>query len=299
MNNLFAVINTIHRPVDLVSRALRSALNQSPAFQGIYLIDQNPVPLDLPQELMSEERLVHLHAEVPSVSKARNQALNLKWEGWLVFCDDDGYLAADYTEKLIQEINRNPGTSIFAGTILRDDTGAFYSHRHQVGGNLNHFMSTKLLMGSNFCVKTETFFRLKGFDERFGAGAGWGSGEETDFAWKAYFSGVPMKFSTDLRVFHPKPYSATFSANCKKAFNYGRGKGALVGKWLIEERQPKVLFELSEMLALPTARVFVKVISFQLKEAAYLICSIAGRIKGVFEFWVRGLRSSCTTKPNG
>ena len=82
-------------------------------------------------------------------------------------------------------------------------------------------------MGSNFVIKTSTFEKLGRFDESFGVGSYWGSSEETDFCWKAFFNKVPMEFFSELKVFHVPPFNESIKKGFVKSFNYGIGKGRI------------------------------------------------------------------------
>ena len=135
-------------------------------------------------------------------------------------------------------------------------------------------------MGSNFVVRTETFRRLGGFDEKFGAGAYWGSGEETDFAWKAHFAHVPMAYRPELVVHHVRPYAGSLADSCRKGFRYGVGKGALVSKWLLERRRLVVLMEMLEMLFIPVVQIVADFLRGRWRNLPVYPCVLAGRVLG-------------------
>ena len=221
----------------LVDRCLKAALAQSPAPSEVLLIDQNPDPIELSPEVESAPNFRRLRIGDKGMSVARNSLRVADDVEWLIFCDDDGYFGEGYTGALLEILRLHPGVEVVAGSIARDDGGGFYSPRQAMGGDINTFRCTKLLMGANFACRRETFCRLGGFDERFGAGSFWGSGEDTDFAWKAYFAGTPMLYCPELQVFHLRPYASDFVDNVAKAFRYGRGKGALVAKWLFGKKK--------------------------------------------------------------
>jgi GT2 family glycosyltransferase len=247
----------------------------------VILIDQNKVPLKLSSELESHELLDVQRVDTTSVSKARNNAkISLSVE-WIIFCDDDGYMDENYSEILSEVIHNNKNTEIFAGSIIRDDNLKFYSPRHAIGGDINKFRNTKLLMGSNFTIKRSTFIRLGMFDENFGTGSFWGSGEESDFAWKAYFKKVPMLYCPELRVLHIKPYEGNTREANQKAFSYGVGKGALITKWLIKNRKIIVLYELLEMFIVPLIKMFQGSIKLDKKLFLTSIYSLKGRCYGL------------------
>jgi hypothetical protein len=280
------VINSYKRPLELVERAIRSGLRQKPPPSQLILIDQNQEKLTLSPELAKNPRLVHQMCLESCVSRARNTLVVPEGVEWIFFCDDDGFAHPDYSDRMQKILAKNRNLKILAGSILRDDTLQPYSLRHAKGGSLAQFYNSKNLMGSNFCVRAETFDQLGRFSDDFGAGGYWGSGEETDFCWKAYFATipVPMEYFPELIVYHVKPYNNTMRANIKKAFTYGKGKGALVAKWLIFERKLPVFYELIEMLLLPWFHLVRMILKGNAHEAAIPFASLAGRIYGIFAY---------------
>ena len=285
------VTNSYGRELALVERSLKYSLSQKPSPQKIIFIDQNENKLELSGKISHHTLLQHLHIPKRSVSAARN-SLSISPEiEWIIFCDDDGYLMEGYAEKFIETVKRHPEIEIMAGSVVRDDNGEFYTSRHRMGGELNKFRYTKLLMGSNFVCKAKVFKKLNGFDERLGAGAFWGSGEETDFAWKAHFARVPMRYCPELKVFHVKPYASTFSNNMKKAFFYGRGKGALVAKWILEEKKLKPLYEMLEMALVPLGQMLKAVLMLRPEELAIYFTVLLARLWGFVLFAAKFLFS--------
>jgi GT2 family glycosyltransferase len=131
-------------------------------------------------------------------------------------------------------------------------------------------------MGSNLVVKKSTFEKLGRFDEQFGAGSYWGSSEETDFAWKAYFQKAPMEYFPELVVYHIRPYAEALWPSMKKAFRYGKGKGALVVKWL-KKGEPIVLLEFGEMFLIPWIQFLRGLLTFQFSLIPINLWAMIGR----------------------
>ena len=219
-----------------------------------------------------------------SVSAARNTLVIPQNTGWIFFCDDDGYPCGDYSEKLENIINHNPSLDILAGSIVREDNNEFYTLRHRSGGSLKKFKNTKNLMGSNFAIKAKVFNELGRFDENFGAGSRWGSSEETDFCWKAYFAGKNMEYFPELIVYHVPPFNESIKTGFHKAFKYGVGKGALVSKWLFKKKEIKVLYELFEMTTVPFIQSLRGFITFKFGLIATNFAALIGRYYGMLKY---------------
>ena len=138
-----------------------------------------------------------------------------------------------------------------------------------------------MLMGSNFVVRRSVFEELGKFDERFGAGSFWGSGEETDFCWKAYFAKKEMEFFKELIVYHVPPFQESVKTGFRKSFNYGVGKGALVWKWLFREHKVVVVYELLEMFIIPFILMLRALLTFKFSVVTNNFAAIAGRLTGL------------------
>lgn len=278
--NYIAAVNTINRNKNLVERCLQSLLSQDIKPQKVILIDQNDEELDLSKSILLNPIFTRVKVKFKSVSSARNSLQIPENTEWIFFCDDDGYACENYSKVLNDLILNNPKIEIFAGSIIREDTQDFYSLRHKKGGSLSKFRNTKNLMGSNFVVKASTFERLQRFDENFGAGSYWGSSEETDFCWKAFFQKVPMEFYPELKVYHVPPFNESIKIGFKKSFLYGIGKGALVYKWLVKNKKPVVLYEFIEMIILPFTISILGLIKLKPQLAITSFASLVGRLYG-------------------
>jgi hypothetical protein len=277
------VTNTIKRPLSLVERSLRGSLGQKIKPRKVILIDQNPIPVELPEDILSNPLFERQKAECGSVSAARNSLKIPPDVKWIFFCDDDGYPNPGYSDTLLYLIYKHPELDILVGNILRADTTANYTLRQKKGGSLKKFRNTKLLMGSNFVVRSAVFDELGRFDENFGAGSHWGSGEETDFCWKAFFAHKRMEFFKELVVFHVPPFQETLKTGFPKSFKYGVGKGALVWKWLIHKRKVIVLYELIEMFTVPFLLMLRGAFTLKVPIITSNIAAIAGRITGLIK----------------
>jgi GT2 family glycosyltransferase len=284
--NYISVTNTINRNPILVERCLQALLSQKKKPLKVFLIDQNENEIILSNQIIDNPIFQRNKVKFKSVSSARNSILIPSGVEWIFFCDDDGYACEDYSEILDNLIVKNPKIEIFAGSIIREDTLEFYSLRHKKGGSLTKFRNTKNLMGSNFVVKVSTFDKLHRFDENFGAGSYWGSSEETDFCWNAFFNNVPMDFFPELKVYHVPPFNESIKKGFNKSFRYGVGKGALVYKWLIKKGKFVVIYELGEMFILPFLLSLLGLIKLKPQLVATNFAAFAGRFYGFVKAFI-------------
>lgn len=278
------IINTIDRDTQMVERSLRSFLNQNPPPNRLYLIDQNSTPITLSNDLNLNPRLIRMNHRVPSVGLARNFIPESEDTPWLVFCDDDGFLANDYMEQFKLTLDNNPNLELIAGPYINETDGKYYSIRHSMPAKLSSAFGSKLMLGSNFCIRATTYNKIGRYDGRFGPGSKWPSSDETDLVWRAISQKVKMKYVPTLKVFHPPAFSGTTLKSTKKAYWYGIGKGALVAKWIFERPSWLGYWELIEMNIIPLLNIFRGALSLNLKQIPIQIASIFGRYKGFMDF---------------
>jgi GT2 family glycosyltransferase len=283
--NIIIVTNSYNRDISLVERNLTHSLYHATNLKNVIFIDQNKKALELQEKIKNHPKLIHYHILKKGVSEARNNFEIPKGTDWIIFCDDDGYIDKNYINVFKAQLEKDPSLEIIAGSIIRDDNFDFYSPRHKLGGDLNKFRFTKLLMGSNFAVRASVFKALQGFDERFGTGSYLGSGEETDFAWKAYFHGKKMLYCPEMKVYHIKPYAGTYQESKAKAFHYGIGKGALVSKWMIQHKKLVVMYELIEMFIVPMLKSLFFILTFRFEDMMIQISAMKGRLIGLIRFF--------------
>ena len=81
-------------------------------------------------------------------------------------------------------------------------------------------------MSIGIFAKTNNSIR---FDEELGAGAKWGSGEESDYILQLLNKNYKIKFYRRILVYHPYNNEVS-NLQVKKSYRYGQGYGALINK---------------------------------------------------------------------
>jgi len=281
------VVNSYGREPRFVERAVASFLRQKHPPEHIHFIDQNDVPLKLDSRLKGETRFSHHHRPDKVGARARNTARVLAPTGWIVFCDDDGYWTEDYSEQLKKLLEAHRPWQLIAGAVIDETTGGHYSLRHQIGGRLDTFLGSKLFPGANFAIRAETFARIGGYDARFGPGTFWPSSEEADLCWRVITSGAPAVYAPQLRILHPPLHETDSRKAAQKAYAYGRGKGALVAKWIFERRHLFGFLELAEMSVVPFVNMLRGVLRGDFGQLRIQVAMLRGRYRGLWEFLTR------------
>lgn len=253
----------------MVKRCLDSVLNQTFVPLEIIIVDQN----DHPQlEGFKSLQVKYVHYPDRRISSARNQGAHHAKAEWLWFLDDDAFSSKNFLANFEKIIKKNLYLDVIAGSILIENTNAYYSVRHSIGGSLSSLTGSKLLMGGNFLIRKKVFQELGAFDEYFGIGSTIPSSEDTDLVWRAIFNHKIMSYESSLAVYHPAPQEMSK----EKAYAYAIGKGALVRKWIFKKFSKIIWYELFEMLIVPLIKTLKSPKNFTLNFSIF-----RGRLKGL------------------
>ena len=111
-------------------------------------------------------------------------------------------------KKFTNLIATRPDLEIIAGSIIRDDNKKYYSPRHQIGGSLENFSNTKLLMAqtSRYAQKLlegcEVLMKI--LSRRL-----WEAAKKLTSHGRRICKSQ-MAYYPDLIVYHIKPYAGPF-----------------------------------------------------------------------------------------
>lgn len=170
------------------------------------------------------------------LSSARNAGLREARGRLLVFTDDDCIMDGQFLVDLMRRIGSRRGPHFIGGrvtlsdqadlpfTIKDDPVDRIYTVSSHPGG---------FLQGCNFVLSRETVALLGEFDTRFGVGAMFRAGEDTDYIIRGHLAGVPIKYVSDMQVAHRhgrKLRSEVETLN----HSYAYANGALYAKYITE-----------------------------------------------------------------
>jgi GT2 family glycosyltransferase len=174
----------------------------------------------------------YLHLDRRGLSRARNAALQLATTPWLYFPDDDCTVASDVLAQIAEVLTRAPGASFVAARGLTPagvPIMAGMDERERPLRSPSESLAT--VMSAGLFASRALFDRCGFFDERFGVGAEWPSGEESDLLFRAFASGLTGVYAPHAHVVHPDPFTVLDPAGqLRRARLYGRGWGALFAK---------------------------------------------------------------------
>lgn len=228
----------------------------------------------------------------PGKARATNHALRAAHGGILAFTDDDCRLYSEYVNDLLRHDAADTEPVLRGGRIeLGDPTDLpltikttperirwnrrMNSARHQpITGQIN---------GCNMTMRRALVERLGPFDERFGPGSTIGSGEDSDYLFRAYLAYFSLEYVPDMTVLHFHGRKS-FAEGRKLLRSYLISNGAEYVKhgWkhpnLCRPFYWDIKNALRELLAGGTSTTSIPYFSHRDKVA----CSIRGAIKYLF-----------------
>src|SRR5438105_2042497 len=222
-----AIIGTKDRPRELAV-CLASLAALRPPLREVIVLDQGSGP---PAEPPAGRSVTVLQAERSGLSYARNQGLMRAKAVWVFFPDDGCTVATDALERAAEALQSFSGAAFLCGRVLPPEAA-----KSEKSETLPRALSTpeevlRVGMSAGLFVKRDLLERLHGFDERFGVGSRYPSGEESELLFRALDQGVRGVYAPAIRIFHANPFTLLDpAAQERRAFEYGRGWGALFAK---------------------------------------------------------------------
>ncbi len=246
------IIGTLNRKNEL-EWCLDSLFNQMYKDFEIIIIDQSIG--DETEKFVKEindRRIIYKHVKFQGLSKARNEAIRLSSGDYVCLIDDDAYYMDDYLEKLSKYYLNNKNIIISGYMWDAKRKKEFINYK-----NLPNDRELTVRQIIRYCPSPVITFpinvikRIGGFDEKFGVGAQYGAGEETDFLLRAYWCGYKILHYKNIKAEHPHS-KASFSINNttvqRKTYNYSYGIGAMYKKQICLKHAVCVSIPLAEQL---------------------------------------------------
>ena len=217
------LIATLNR-YELLKKCIDSLLEETYSNFEIIIVDQTPTNSNSELNLPVDERIKYYHIEKKGLSHARNVGIIKATGDYICLIDDDGEYERTYLEKAKNIIDsRNP--TILGGQIVDPITNSEKWGKNErvirYKDAFNCFCSPGMIIEAKF---------QKGhlYDESFGVGSKYGSGEETDIVLSALSEGKLVFYSPSIITKHPADMLS--SVNQKKIESYAFGYGALCRK---------------------------------------------------------------------
>jgi GT2 family glycosyltransferase len=169
------------------------------------------------------------------LSASRNQALTLASQPAVAFTDDDCVPDAGWIGAIHAALAADPGLAAVTGRVL--PLGDERPGTHVVSPRYSAEAQTyrgrtapwSVGTGGNFAARVGWLERVRGFDERLGAGSPGRAAEDAELLYRLLLAGAVIRYDPSSVVFHERQSSAQRLASRR---GYGHGIGAFCTLYL-------------------------------------------------------------------
>ena len=224
-----AVVATLDRP-EWLTACLVSLAAADPPYREVLVVDQSVG--EAQRAIADAHGARYLHLDRRGLSLARNAGIAASVSEWIHFPDDDCTVAPDLLAAVADGLQRQPGAGFLCAHIEipggRPIMVGMDDCERTIAKPID---ALRTAMSPGLFVRRALLERLGGFDERFGVGARFPSGEESDLLFRALVAGTTGRYLPKARVFHPDQMAIRDAeARRRRAHAYGKGWGALFAK---------------------------------------------------------------------
>ncbi len=179
---------------------------------------------------LKNKRIIYKNIKKNNLSVAKNIGLKLANSNHITFLDDDVLINKNYFLYCMEFYKKKKCDLMFSKIIQKKSLKPLSKNMGNNDIKIN-------FLNSNCCLSSSMWIFLKNqnktfFDERFGLGAMYGSGEETDYIFNHLKKNKLVYYSSKSSIYHPDEFSdqKNLSAVKDKFYSYGVGQGALYKK---------------------------------------------------------------------
>ena len=176
----------------------------------------------------------------PGKARALNRALAASRGDVLAFTDDDCRLDPEHINALLRHDAEDSGLVLRGGRIelgdpsdlpLTINTKTTRERWSRAMNSARHDALTGIINSCNMTMRRALIERIGAFDEDFGPGSRVGSGDDTEYIYRAYTAGIPIEYVPDMTVYH---HHGRKTADAARSLwtRYATGNGALFAKYL-------------------------------------------------------------------
>jgi glycosyltransferase involved in cell wall biosynthesis len=229
------------------------------------------------ENIFKDKRIKQINIYKKSLSYAKNVGLKSSKYKIITFIDDDVLINNNYLLSGAKIVLKNKNISLLFGSIYTKDKQKF---------SLNLLNKDSLIDYSNFltCIASSMWInnqkyilKKKFFDNNFGLGSKYGSGEETDYVLNALLENRKILFTPNLKVFHP-----TDIKSFNEYMKYALGNGAIYKKFLKRNLLFFKIFIKSILISMVLI-MFYGLILNERKSGKY-IAFLLGRVSGFIKY---------------
>jgi glycosyltransferase involved in cell wall biosynthesis len=208
MGIVSALVCTRGRPGSLL-RAVRSLLASDGAHFELLVIDQSDGP-ESEQALaaLADPRLRYVRSRARGKGAALNEGLRLVRGDIVALTDDDCEAPPGWAEGMARALEAQPAAAIAFCNVTAEPhdrkagyVPAFERRRDRLVRSIGASLG-ELGLGAGMAVRRAAVVAIGGFDEAFGPGARFGSGDDWDISHRMLLSGWHVYQTAQLSILH-------------------------------------------------------------------------------------------------
>jgi glycosyltransferase involved in cell wall biosynthesis/GT2 family glycosyltransferase len=276
---LSVVVCTRNRP-QLLSRCLEALAAQTGDFE-VVVVDQSDAPGLIP----GDHCFHHLPHQERGLAAGRNAGVRAASGNVIAFLDDDAVPGFSYIRTLKKTFEEDAELAAAAGRILTLEDGRPYARVHDDRPRPIDRSDWLPFLGGNFAIRRSVINQIGPFDERFGAGRRWASGEETDYFFRMQYRNYRVAYVPALVIHHPKEAVDGAAPELRrKLFAYGRGQGAMMARHLLDFANYRMIATLIWSVTKPSLRTMQYALNLKRDRALLHAAIVLGKCTGFGEY---------------
>jgi GT2 family glycosyltransferase len=234
--NITVAIPTLDRPAAL-TRCLEGLFKGTVLPAEVLIINQGQYPAVewVLQALRSQHSIPLIHCSQPprGLSAARNLASMQAHCHVIAFTDDDCVPDAEWLAQVERILISAPMADGVTGSILPllDESSGLFPVSIRTTRKSMTFQGRTLPWhvgsGGNFAIRRNWLHRIRGYDERLGAGSPGKAAEDTDLFYRLLKAGAVIRYEPELVIYHESQDAARL---LQSFWNYSYGIGAFIAK---------------------------------------------------------------------
>ena len=284
---MLSVVVCTRDRAELLDRCLKPLARQKGEFE-VLVVDQGDAPTAIPDD----SRFRRLADPGRGLARARNIGVSAAVGSVVVFVDDDAVPDADYIGVIAKSFAENPNLAALSGRILTLEDGRLYARTLDNRPRVLGRGDWRRFFGGNFAIRRTVLDRIGLFDERFGVGRRWASGEETDYFFRMLYRNCRIFYLPEVVVRHPRQAVEKAPRQLRaKLFASARGQGALIARHLMDFANYGMVGTLAWEVGKPSLRLMENVLALRWHRALLYANVAWGKCVGFAEFLLQVFRN--------
>jgi len=207
MPTVSALVCTRNRSDSLV-RTVRSLLQSPGPFEALVIDQSDDDAAQTALAAIADPRLRYVRSRIRGKGAALNQGLRLAAGEVVVCTDDDCEAPAGWVLAMAAVTAQRPRAAVVFCNVLAppyDRTAGYVpAYERRDDRVLSSILEARsgLGLGAGMALRRQAVLEFGGFDEAFGPGSRFGSGDDWDISLRALLSGWQVYDSADLAVLH-------------------------------------------------------------------------------------------------